>query len=210
MLEKAGTIHNIPKRTDLLKQYSIGNGHLAAFQASLELASRAQAQIDKRQRINPKTSGEDVANYFGRLQSLTHEELWVMYLDDEGRIMDCTMETKGDENSTAMPINLIARKCILSGASAIIVIHNHPTGLARPSGVVGWWGDKAAFRQLYLLLKAIRIKFYDFVIVGDSSYWSGKENGDLDREIKQIEDEEYKKARGHQSQTQGMIDLLGV
>jgi DNA repair protein RadC len=213
MLEKAGTIYNIPKRTDLLHQYGVGNGELARFVASLELAGRAMGQIDKRQRINPKTCGEDVAHYFSRLQSLTHEEVWVIYLDEMGRVMECSLATKGDENSAGNPNNLIARKCIMSGASAIIVVHNHPTGPPTPSGgaifdaLFGGGGDIGVFRDLYFLLKAVKVMFYDAVIVGDSSYWSGKESGDLDRVIKGLEIER-EKATPPAEQAKNFVDLV--
>jgi DNA repair protein RadC len=193
LLESAGTIYNIPKRTDLHKKFSIENGTLASFIAMLELAGRAQTDIDKRQRINPETCGEDVANYFTRLQSLTHEELWVMYLD---------------ENSAGNPNNVIARKCVLSGTAAVILIHNHPTGDARPSGLGPFFGgDMAVFTELYLILKTLRVKLYDTVIVGDASYWSGKESGILDETIKGIE-VERQKAREHKDQAGSMADLL--
>jgi DNA repair protein RadC len=208
LLESAGTIYNIPKRTDLHKKFSIENGTLASFIAMLELAGRAQTDIDKRQRINPETCGEDVANYFTRLQSLTHEELWVMYLDETGRVMDCVQETKGDENSAGNPNNVIARKCVLSGTAAVILIHNHPTGDARPSGLGPFFGgDMAVFTELYLILKTLRVKLYDTVIVGDASYWSGKESGILDETIKGIE-VERQKAREHKDQAGSMADLL--
>lgn len=213
VLEKAGTIYNIPKRTDLLKEYAIGNGHLAMFQAALELAERARTSIDRRQHINPKKAGEEIASYFARLQTLTHEEVWVMYLDAMGRIMDCSMETKGDENSAGNPNNLIARKCILSGATAIIIVHNHPTGSPMPSGMgmmdlFGGGGDIAVFKELYMLLGAIRVKLWDCVIVGDGSYWSGRESGELDEIVKEIVAEQ-EKGRGHNTQAQDMGDLLG-
>lgn len=208
LLEKAGTIYNIPKRIDLLKQYSVSNGTLASFIAMLELAGRAQCDIDRRKRINPKTCGEDVADYFARLQSLTHEECWAMYLDEQGRIMDCCLETKGDENSAGNPNNIIARKCVLSGAAAVILIHNHPTGSPTPSGMGPFFGgDMAAFTDLYLTLKALKVKLYDTVIVGDASYWSGKESGVLDETIKGIE-VKRQKAREHKGQATSMADIL--
>jgi DNA repair protein RadC len=208
LLERAGTIYNIPKRPDLWKQFSLGNGTMATFTAMLELAGRAQTDIDKRQRISPETCGEDVANYFTRLQSLTHEELWCLYIDEMGRIMDCVLETRGDENSAGNPNNAIARKCVLSGASAVIIIHNHPTGSPRPSGMGPFFGgDMAVFTELYLILKTLRVKLYDTVIVGDASYWSGKETGVLDETIKGIEIER-RKAQEHGDQTKSMADLL--
>jgi len=187
---------------------------MAMFQAALELSARATTDIDSRHRIDPEKAGEQVAAYFTRLQSLTHEEVWVMYLDELGRIMDVSMETKGDERSAGNPNNLIARKCILSGASAIIVIHNHPTGSPRPSGMdifggmFGGGGDIQVFEDLFMLLGAIKVKFYDAVILGDGSYWSGKESGELDRVIKKIV-EKKEKGRNHTQQAESMVDMLG-
>lgn len=209
VLKKAGSIYNIPKRTDILKEFAIGNGNLALFQAALELSERARTDVDQRQRIAPDKAGEQMASYFSRLQSLTHEEVWVVYMDRLGHIMDVSMETKGDENSAGNPNNLIARKCILSGASAIIVVHNHPTGSPRPSGMSMFGGgDIAVFKELFLLLGAIKVKLYDCVIVGDGSYWSGKESGELDRIVKGIV-EEQTKGRGHAEQSKDMVDMLG-
>jgi hypothetical protein len=65
----------------------------------------------------------------------------------------------------------------------------------------------AVFTELYLILKTLRVKLYDTVIVGDASYWSGKESGILDETIKGIE-VERQKAREHKDQAGSMADLL--
>lgn len=69
-------------------------------------------------------------------------------------------------------------------------------------------GDIAVFKELFLLLGAIKVKLYDCVIVGDGSYWSGKESGELDRIVKGIV-EEQTKGRGHAEQSKDMVDMLG-
>ena len=207
-MEKAGTLWNIPKRHDLHREFALENGKLATFTAFLELAERARFNTDKRGRIIPDKCGEQVAAHMARLHSLTHEEVWTIYTDAAGKIMDCVRETSGDEGSASNPTNIIARKCILSGASAVILVHNHPTGPPAPSGHPLLGGDLGVFRDLYLMLKAIRVMLYDCVILGEGSYWSAKEDGTLDRVIKEIEVEEQKKAQPHKQQAQNMADLL--
>ena len=76
------------------------------------------------------------------------------------------------------------------------------------SMMFGGGGDIAVFKELFLLLGAIRVKLYDCVIVGDGSYWSGKESGELDTVVKEIY-EEQEKARGHSAQAKDMGDMLG-
>ena len=61
VLKKAGTIYNIPKRADILKEFAIGNGKMAMFQAALELSERARTNIDQRQRMEKQIAerGDD-------------------------------------------------------------------------------------------------------------------------------------------------------
>lgn len=169
--KKAGTIWNIPKRLDLQQEYGINGAEVGRLIAGLELAKRVRLEIDQRNRI--KTS-EDIANLFEHLNAFDHEELWLVYINDEGYVLGTEKFSQGDTESTAFPTHLIARKIIMANASAIAIVHNHPTGDVSPSDA-----DIGSIRLIDDLMKALRVRFWDFIIVGSSTYYSCRERNQM-------------------------------
>ena len=69
---------------------------------------------------------------------------------------------------------VVAERALILGAAALIVAHNHPSGVAEPSG-----SDEAITRKLQNALALVDVRVLDHIIVGDSSSTSLAERGVL-------------------------------
>jgi hypothetical protein len=65
---------------------------------------------------------------------------------------------------------------MMAGAAAIIIVHNHPSGRATPSG-----GDLALMDEVKRIGDLVRIPLVDFIIIGDETHWSAADHGLLIR-----------------------------
>jgi DNA repair protein RadC len=68
----------------------------------------------------------------------------------------------------------VYREAMLSGAAAIVVFHNHPSGDPTPSPE-----DKDLTQRLAAAGVLMGIDMIDHVVLGDGRYWSFKEMGEL-------------------------------
>lgn len=100
------------------------------------------------------------------------EQLQIIFLDTKNQIIDHKLLEKGNRNS----INIIPDK--LSGiittlpASAIILVHNHPSDNIKPSKA-----DINTTKKLYLLCQSYNIQLKDHIIIGKTDYFSFAQSG---------------------------------
>lgn len=111
-----------------------GIGHARAIQivAAVELGRRRQI----RQGDNKKTIGSsrDVFSiFYPMLRDLQHEEFWILILNRANRIMAKHMVSRGGVSGTIADPKVIFNRALLSQASSMILIHNHPSGNTEPS-----------------------------------------------------------------------------
>lgn len=77
---------------------------------------------------------KDVVSLFAPLISnLDHEELWVLYLSSSNRIIERRRLSVGGSSSLTTDCKLIVRHALNLVASSLILVHNHPSGMASPS-----------------------------------------------------------------------------
>jgi len=100
----------------------------------------------------------------------TVEWFFVISLNRKNRALGRTAITKGTATASLVHPREIFRPLILSGASAFICVHNHPSGDPSPSQA-----DIRATRQLREASKAMQIEFLDHVIIGEKSVDPGKQ-----------------------------------
>ena len=79
-------------------------------------------------------SFQKLSDYVSRLFiGLDHECLYMMLLNNRLRLIDCVLVSEGSVNSSTVPIRLMTQKALFRKASAVVLAHNHPQGLALPS-----------------------------------------------------------------------------
>jgi DNA repair protein RadC len=100
-------------------------------------------------------------------RDLDHEECWILLLNKANRLIAKEMISCGGLDSTVIDNKAIIRRAINRKASAVILVHNHPSGSALPGTA-----DIQATKQLDKALKACDISLLDHVVIAQDSYYS--------------------------------------
>ena len=161
---------------EALERYDgIGPAKALSIMAAAEIGRRRaeESAADMVQFI----SGTDVMRYMRpKVQDLTHEESWVLLLNNNARLIRCVHLSSGGISETSVDVRLLLKEALLSNATAIILIHNHPSGRITPSRQ-----DHDLTLQVKKAAHTVNIRMLDHVIVTDSSdlthYYSFAENG---------------------------------
>lgn len=78
--------------------------------------------------------------------------------------------SRGTANSTLFPQRELAQKVLLCNATAVVLVHNHPSGTLEHSTF-----DKEVCKELEAICKLIHVEFLDSIIVTRDSYCSYRE-----------------------------------
>jgi DNA repair protein RadC len=109
----------------------------------------------------PKMKGPNyVKEYFSFLKELPHEEFWVALLGNKHEILGITKVSQGVTNQSIVHPREVFRIAVRECATAIITVHNHPSGDTTPSPE-----DKDCFDRLNTSGKLLGIPVLDNVIV---------------------------------------------
>ena len=108
--------------------------------------------------------------YVGR----TVETVMVICLDNKGKVINTTIVHEGNINVSEVSVQAIASVALQSKAAAIIIAHNHPDGVALPSG-----DDISTTKIICRTLAALNVKVVDHIIIGDNDFVSVFDSGKL-------------------------------
>lgn len=120
-------------------------------------------------RLKGKTylhSSDDVRDYLMHtMRGLQKEVLTVIFLDSSHGVLDSEIISEGTINlNTVYPRELV-KKALDYNAAALVVAHNHPSGLLEPSAP-----DLTLTKNLYLTCRFMQIRLLDHLIIGDGMY----------------------------------------
>ncbi|QWT19748.1 DNA repair protein RadC [Bacillus sp. NP157] len=132
----------------------------ARLVAALELASRSLGEgVLARQHIgNPEDCGDFLRSHFSHLKE---EVMAVLYLNASHSVICFEVLTKGTVDYASVYPRELAKACIAHRATAVILVHNHPSGNPRPSQA-----DVEITGTIRLALSALEVKVLDHVVVG--------------------------------------------
>lgn len=85
------------------------------------------------QRDQVKTPGDAAAFLMARLGLLDQEELWTMILNTKNHVLKIHRVYQGSLNASMVRIGEVFREALRFNAAAMIVAHNHPSGIVDPS-----------------------------------------------------------------------------
>ena len=118
-------------------------------------------------------SSEETAMRYAYLEKYDRERLVRVDLDSQNRVIGEEVVSIGTVNSTLMSPREVFKGAILNNATRIILVHNHPSGLAEPSAE-----DEEVNEKLREAGELLGIPVIDFVIIGeDGRYWSSVGGG---------------------------------
>lgn len=145
----------------------IGTSKAVAVAAAFELGRRAslKAALDSSGALS---SPQKVFNIMQPImRDLDHEECWVLFLNKANRLIGKEMISSGGLDSTIIDNKSIIRKALDKKSSAIILVHNHPSGSALPSRA-----DIDQTRSLNKAMKTCDLSLLDHVIISRDAYYS--------------------------------------
>lgn len=157
----------------LIKFRGIGKAKAIAIVAALELGRRKR--LAKALPDNGLSHSADVFEYMQpRIGDLSHEEFWVIYLNNSNKVVNTVQLSKGGITGTLVDIRLLLKEAVLTNAVALILVHNHPSGTLRPSEA-----DRNITEKINNACYSMDIKVLDHIIVTEKSYFSFKDEGIL-------------------------------
>ncbi len=114
----------------------------------------------------------DFLKYF--YKGKINESFMVVFLDNSNKILKTEELFDGTINQTHVYIREIVRKVILYSAKNIILVHNHPSGVLKPSK-----SDLNLTSKILTTLNLIEVKVLDHLIIGNNEFLSFKNEGFL-------------------------------
>lgn len=106
--------------------------------------------------------------FFGR----RNETVFLLCLDAKCKVLCCKEVGEGSVNSAGVPVRRIVEVALGMNASSVVLAHNHPSGLALPSGE-----DVQTTRRVAAALDAVDITLADHIIVADDDFVSLAQSG---------------------------------
>ena len=158
-------------QTDFCKPLGLGTAKFAQLQAVLEMARRHLAQELKRG--DALTSPEHTRRYLqAQLRDRDHEVFVVLLLDNQNRVVHYHELFRGTIDAASVYPREVVKLALNKGAAAVILAHNHPSGVAEPSSA-----DRLITEKLVQALGLVDIRVLDHLIVGDGVTVSFAERG---------------------------------
>lgn len=168
----SGAAHSLLRRFGGLRQLlqadvpelagcrGIGAARLAALHALPELARRYYAQsLPSGQAIRSPADTESFLK--ARMQHLGHELFCCLFLDNRHRVLRFDELFRGTIDGTTVYPREVVKEALAVNAAAVILAHNHPSGVAEPSQA-----DERITKRLKSALELVDIRLLDHLIIG--------------------------------------------
>jgi len=157
----------------LLQFKGIGEAKAITIIAALELGKRRR--LEEAKQLTQIKSSKDVFEHMQPLiGDLQNEEFWVLLLNNSNKIIQKIQLSKGGLTATLVDVRLLFKQALEHFATAIILVHNHPSGQLKPSEA-----DKNITRKIADAGNVLEIKLLDHIIITEHDYFSFADDGIL-------------------------------
>ncbi|MCY1338631.1 hypothetical protein D9M69_244930 [compost metagenome] len=149
----------------------LGPAKYAQLQAVLEMARRHLAE--QLRRDSALESPQAVRDYLkARLRHEPHEVFACLFLDSRHRVLAFEVLFHGSIDGASVYPRQVVKRALAHNAAALILTHNHPSGVAEPSQA-----DRALTQRMKDALALVDVRVLDHFIVGDGEPLSMAEHG---------------------------------
>ncbi|HAZ60025.1 MAG TPA: hypothetical protein DCY89_00465 [Gammaproteobacteria bacterium] len=158
-------------RERLCAHPGIGTTHFCLLQAALELTRRhLAADLARGEALaNPQVTRRYLTAW---LRAREREIFCGLFLDNRHRVLAAEELFQGSIDSAAVHPREIVKRALALNAAAVIVAHNHPSGVAEPSRA-----DELLTKRLHDALALVEIRLLDHFVVGEGEPISLAERG---------------------------------
>ena len=168
LIRKFGSLSKVLEATpeELSEVKYVGDNVTTLFRLITDVARYYQVNCAMREEILPTIDacGRYLVPFFHGRQN---ETVFLLCLDAKCKVLSCEKIGEGGVNSAGIPVRKIVEMALKANATSVILAHNHPSGLAIPSGE-----DIQTTRRVALALDAVEIGLVDHIIVADSDWVS--------------------------------------
>ena len=155
----------------LARLAGMGPAKAAQLAAVLELARRALGEELRRRDV--LASPAAVRDWLRlKLAGLPHEVFCALWLDAQNRLIAWDELFRGTLTQTSVYPREVVKRALACNAAAVILAHNHPSGVAEPSGA-----DQVLTRSLKDALALVDVRLLDHFVVAGREPLSFAERG---------------------------------
>lgn len=163
LLSNFGSLRSLltSDRASFCAHKGLGMAKYAQLQAVLEMARRHLGESLKRG--HSLCSPAQTRDYLqSMLRDHAHEVFACVMLDNKHRVIAFREMFRGSINSASVYPREVVKQALADNAAAVILAHNHPSGIAEPSQ-----SDVQITKRLQQALELVDIRVLDHLIVGD-------------------------------------------
>lgn len=125
-------------------------------------------------KITTSRNAYDVIRKFYHEDILIYESFFILMLDRANNTIGYAKISQGGIAGTVVDLKIIAKYCIDSLCSGVILAHNHPSGNLKPS-----IQDKEITKKIKNGLNLLEVNTFDHLILTEESYYSFSDNSEL-------------------------------
>ena len=175
LMERYGSLSAVlTARVEDLKKVE-GVGESAAVLLKLAPQLYRKARLSDAEQETVLSSVERVGAYLlERFAGEKNEVVYQLCLDRKGKLLACKKLGEGGVASEDLDIRRLVENALLTGASSVVLAHNHPSGVALPSR-----DDYAATDRAKTALSVVGVALADHIIVADGDFVSMSDSGYL-------------------------------
>ncbi len=173
LINEFGGLRNLlnAEEKELVKTSGIGVAKFAQLQAVLEIGKRYLRETIKKD--GPLTSANSAKEYLiAKLRDRSREIFCCLFLDTRHQVLAYKELFKGTIDGASVYPRIVVQRALEKNAAAVIIAHNHPSGVAEPSRA-----DESLTRRLQSALELVDIRLLDHFVIGDGQCISLAERG---------------------------------
>jgi len=176
LLLNFGSLANVFRATqnEFCQQHGLGSAKYVQLQACLEMSKRYLAE-QLIQQGSALTSSKATRDYLiSELRHETREVFAVLFLDNQHQVLTFERLFFGTINAAVVYPRIVVEQALKHHAAAVILTHNHPSGIAEAS-----IADKQITNKLEQALELVDIRVLDHMIIAGPQCYSFAENNEL-------------------------------
>jgi DNA repair protein RadC len=129
-----------------------------------------------------ESSGDILKLLYQEMRDLDQEVFKVLLLNGQNHVLRIVEVGKGTLTSARVYPREVVKIALRHSAAALVFVHNHPSGVARPSE-----DDKKITRDLVVACRLMGMKVHDHIIIGDNDKFSFADAGLIEHYDKDFE-----------------------
>lgn len=176
LLVNFGSLANVfrANQQEFCQQHGLGSAKYVQLQACLEMSKRYLSE-QLMQQGSALTSSQATRDYLiSELRNETREVFALLFLDNQHQVLKFERLFFGTLNASTVYPRIVVEQTLKHHAAAVILVHNHPSGVAEAS-----IADKHITQKLEQALQLIDVRVLDHIIVAGHQCYSFAEHGQI-------------------------------